>query len=121
MRNPNEILDRPYRDNGAYRVPEEYFSTLNKRIMDAVDAEEAKKRKPKIWQMPHFRYAAAASIAAMIMGLGALTYFGNDIDNAVKTATNTNETETMTDEYVKECMDYAMVDNNDVYMYVAEQ
>lgn len=121
MRNPNEILDRPYRNNGAYRVPEEYFSTLNKRIMDAVDAEEAKKRKSKVWLLPRFRYAVAASIAALVMGLGAMAYFSDDIDNSVKTATNANDAETVTDEYVKECMDYAMVDNNDVYMYVAEQ
>ncbi len=121
MRKPNEILDRPYHDNGAYRVPEEYFSTLNKRIMDAVDAEEEKKHKPKVWLMPHFRYAVAASVAALVVGIGALTYFGENIDNGVNTASNANETETVTDEYVKECMDYAMVDNNDVYMYVAEQ
>lgn len=44
MTRMNEILDKPYRDNGAYRVPEGYFSTLNKRIMDALP-EEQKQRK----------------------------------------------------------------------------
>ena len=39
MTRMNEILDKPYRDNGAYRVPEGYFSTLNKRIMDALPEE----------------------------------------------------------------------------------
>lgn len=29
--------------------------------------------------------------------------------------------EAITDEYVTEFMDYAMVDNNDVYLYLAEQ
>lgn len=126
MRKPNEILDRPYRDNGAYRVPEGYFNTLGQRIMDAVDAEEqtaattAKKQtKGRFILMPRIKYAAAACLTALLMGMGTLAYFAYDSNSTDMTAESSQTSES--EEYVKECMDYAMLDNNDVYMYVASQ
>ena len=60
MTRMNEILDKPYRDNGAYRVPEGYFSTLNKRIMDALPEEQKQRKGRHITLRLRFRYAAAA-------------------------------------------------------------
>lgn len=126
MRKPNEILDRPYHDNGAYRVPTGYFNTLGQRIMDAVDAEEKaaanampKQTKGRFILMPRIKYAAAACLTALLMGMGTLAYFAYDKNSTDITAESSQTTES--DEYVKECMDYAMLDNNDVYMYVANQ
>lgn len=48
MRKTDEILDRPYRDNGAYRVPEGYFSTLNKRIIDALPEDKPQRKGIRI-------------------------------------------------------------------------
>lgn len=128
MRKPNEILDRPYRDNGAYRVPKEYFNTLGQHIMDSVDAAEKAKAstvatplKHNFRIVPRIRYAAAACLTALMMGLGTLAYFAYDNNNSVTTAENESIQSAMSDDYVKECMDYAMLDNNDVYMYVASQ
>lgn len=126
MRKPNEILDRPYSDHGAYRVPEGYFNTLGQRIMAAVDAEEKaaanatkKQTKGRLILMPRIRHAAAACLTALLVGMGTLAYFAYDSDSTAMTAESSQTSET--DEYVKECMDYAMLDNNDVYMYVANQ
>lgn len=128
MRKPNEILDRPYRDNGAYRVPDEYFNTLGQRIMDSVDAAEKEKKtsatkhgKHVFRLTPRIRYAAAACLAGLFIGAGALTYFAHSDNNSATTAENASQQTTVSDDYVKECMDYAMLDNNDVYMYLADQ
>lgn len=60
MRRTDEILDKPYRDNGAYRVPEGYFSTLNKRITDALPEDKPKRKGALIAFLPRMKYAAAA-------------------------------------------------------------
>ena len=121
MTRMNEILDKPYRDNGAYRVPEGYFSTLNKRIMDALPEEQKQRKGRHITLRLRFRYAAAACMAGLIVGFGP--FFipnGNDAGTAALAASEA-QNDVITDDYVKECMDYAMVDDNDIYTYLAEQ
>ena len=121
MTRMNEILDKPYRDNGAYRVPEGYFSTLNKRIMDALPEEQKQRKGRQITLRLRFRYAAAACMAGLIVGFGAFfIHNGNDAGTAALAASEA-QNDVITDDYVKECMDYAMVDDNDIYTYLAEQ
>ncbi len=121
MRKTDEILDRPYRDNGAYRVPEGYFSTLNKRIIDALPEDKPQRKGIRITFLPRMKYAAAACISVAIMGAGALALHLNNPGNKAEPAMAKAQQEEITEEYVKEFMDYAMVDNNDVYLYLAEQ
>lgn len=121
MRKTDEILDRPYRDNGAYRVPEGYFSTLNKRIIDALPEDKPQHKGIRITFLPRMKYAAAACISVAIMGAGALALHLNNPGNKAEPAMAKAQQEEITEEYVKEFMDYAMVDNNDVYLYLAEQ
>lgn len=121
MRKTDEILDRPYRDNGAYRVPEGYFSTLNKRIIDALPEDKPQRKGLRITFLPRMKYAAAACISVAIMGAGALALHLNNPGNKAEPAMANAQQEEITEEYVKEFMDYAMVDNNDVYLYLAEQ
>ncbi len=121
MRTPNEILDKPYRDNGAYRVPEGYFSTLNKRIIDAIPEDKPQRKGGRILFMPRMKYAAAACFTAAIMGVGALAFHLHGSGKATITAATDTQQEAITDEYVADFMDYAMVDDKDVYLYLAEQ
>ena len=121
MRKTDEILDRPYRDNGAYRVPEGYFSTLNKRIIDALPEDKPQRKGIRITFLPRMKYAAAACISVAIMGAGALALHLINPGNKAEPAMAKAQQEEITEEYVKEFMDYAMVDNNDVYLYLAEQ
>lgn len=121
MRRTDEILDKPYRDNGAYRVPERYFSTLNKRITDALPEDKPKRKGALIAFLPRMKYAAAACTAAVIMGAGTWAFHLHDSGKAARMAAADTQQEAITDEYVTEFMDYAMVDNNDVYLYLAEQ
>lgn len=122
MTRKDEILNKPYSDNGAYRVPEGYFSTLNQRILDRLP-EEQPQAKAKVFRIrSRYKYAAAACMAGIIIGVGALFFHNHLNENAAQiAAVEAAETETISDEYMRECMDYAMVDNNDIYTYLAEQ
>ncbi|MDO4171484.1 MAG: hypothetical protein Q4E63_07710 [Prevotellaceae bacterium] len=121
MRKMEEILNKPYRDHGAYRVPEGYFDSLNRRVMDALpDGERQTPRGLRLWLTTKARYAAAACIAAAAMLAGTAVYYAHD-GAEQETVTAAIQQETMTDDYVQECMDYAMVDGNDLYSYLSEQ
>lgn len=102
-----------YCDKGAYRVPNGYFEELNRRIMKStVQASEAQAKKT-----PWFRYAVAASFSIMILGAGALMYsikMQNVGDMALY------DDEAITEQYVDDCMEYAMVDASDMYDYISD-
>lgn len=142
-----EILDRN-KSNNAYRVPEGYFSNLNARIMQSVkdaesttpvnatattpkDAKAAQKTTGGIFHLsPRYRYAVAAcfTVAIVIAGIVAFNYTPNNeeqsiVDNIDKIANNQqqNNNEMYSEEYQQECLEYAMVDNDDMYIYLAEQ
>lgn len=121
MRRTDEILDRPFKDSGAYRVPEGYFSTLNKRIMDSLPQQEEKKGRIRLAILTHKRYAAAACLVGALLGIGAMVFDAGNGREAQQMADSDALQETLSDEYVKECMDYAMLDNHDVYLYLADQ
>lgn len=121
MRRIDEILNKPFKDNGAYRVPEGYFSNLNKRIMDSLPQQEQKRKRMRFAIITHWKYAVAACITGILLGAGAIAFDTKQGEEAEQTAANEVMQETFSEEYVKECMDYAMVDNHDVYMYLAEQ
>ncbi len=121
MRNINEILDKKYVDNGAYKVPEGYFDTLGQRIMDRLPAEE-KAVATKVEMKPRhgWRYAAAASVAALVVGIGAWMYT-DTMQQAEEVMAQTDEMEqvTFSDEYIQDAMEYAMLDDDDIYEYIA--
>ncbi len=121
MKRLDEILDNPRRGNGAYRVPEGYFDTLNKRIMDSLPAEEKQPARTLFVSLPRLRYAAAACLVGVVLGVGALAFHYNSDTGDTQLAQTPAQQGALSEEYIKECMDYAMLDKDDVYMYLAEQ
>lgn len=109
------ILDVPYVSHGEYRVPEGYFATLNDRIMQQIPDESNKKHL--VFITPRMRYAVAACISGLIICTGTLGYFMHNKDTQIA-ASNISE-EIIIDQYTSDCMDYAMVDKDDYYKYLA--
>ena len=108
-RNIGDIINKPYVDNGAYRVPEGYFDDLKKQLV-------ADKVKKTHWA----RYAVAASITAVIIAAGTLTYF-NHAENNTQLANSEVQEEVLSEQYVNDCLEYAMVDDADIYTYLAAE
>lgn len=121
MRRTDEILNRPFENNGAYNVPEGYFSTLNRRIMDSLPQQKEKPKSMRLAILTHWKYAVAACLTGVILGIGNIVFHFEKGEKTAQATGNEVHNETISDEYVDEFMDYAMINNHDVYQYLAEQ
>lgn len=117
----NINLDK-YEDRGQFKVPEGYFDTLADRIMANIpEAPKQKKSATIISLNTRLKYAVAAAIVGAVIGGTTIRLYqqGTSIAKIDKTEV-TNNSETYSDEYVNDYIDYAMVDDNDIYEYLSE-
>lgn len=121
--NIDEIINKPYTSHGEFKVPDGYFDTLQQRIMASIPEETAStKKKPIILRMPtRLKYAAAACLTGLIVCGGAFTFNAHRHSSDIATTQQVAQQEVVSDSYAQQCMDYAMVDDADVYNYLAEQ
>ena len=121
----NINLDK-YEDRGQFKVPEGYFDTLADRIManipEAPKQEKQKKSAKIISLNTRLKIAVAAAIVgAVICGTTVRLYQqGTKIANLDTNTEMTNNSETYGEEYVNDYIDYAMVDDTDIYEYISE-
>ena len=116
-----------YNDRGQFKVPEGYFDTLADRIManitEAPKQEEKQKKSAKIISLnTRLKIAVAAAIVgAVICGTTVRLYQqGTKIANLDTNTEMTNNSETYGEEYVNDYIDFAMVDDTDIYEYISE-
>lgn len=115
-----------------FKTPEGYFDTLSDRIMARIDEEEAKtaeektesaqvarvvsmkqKKSSVISYTIRWAVAAAACLALVFIGVD---YFG--VENKT-IAHNQTIAEEYDDEYGEDMISYSMMDESDVYCYLA--
>ena len=122
----NVNLDK-FTDKGQYKVPEGYFDTLADRIManipEAPIQEKKQKKSAKIISLnTRVKIAVAAAIAGALISSITVRLYQQDkklADVNTKTEMTTNS-ETYGEEYVNDYIDYAMVDEDDIYKYLSE-
>ncbi len=121
----NVNLDK-FTDKGQYKVPEGYFDTLADRIMANIPEtpkQEEKKKSAKIISLnTRVKIAVAAAIAGALISSVTIRLYQQDkklADVNTKTEMTTNS-ETYGEEYVNDYIDYAMVDEDDIYKYLSE-
>lgn len=122
----NVNLDK-FTDKGQYKVPEGYFDTLADRIManipETPKQEEKQKKSAKIISLnTRVKIAVAAAIAGALISSVTIRLYQQDkklADVNTKTEMTTNS-ETYGEEYVNDYIDYAMVDEDDIYKYLSE-
>lgn len=122
----NVNLDK-FTDKGQYKVPEGYFDTLADRIManipEAPIQEKKQKKSAKIISLnTRVKIAVAAAIAGALISSVTVRLYQQDKKLAdVNTKTEMTTTpETYGEEYVNDYIDYAMVDEDDIYKYLSE-
>ena len=122
----NVNLDK-FTDKGQYKVPEGYFDTLADRIManipETPKQEEEKKKSAKIISLnTRVKIAVAAAIVGALISSVTIRLYQQETKLAeVNTKTEmTNNSETYGEEYVNDYLDYAMVDEDDIYKYLSE-
>lgn len=115
-----------YNDKGQFKVPEGYFDTLADRIManipEAPKQEKQKKTAKIISLNTRVKIAVAAAIVGAIISGTTIRLYqqGTKIADLNTNTEKSNSSETYGEEYVNDYIDYAMVDDTDIYEYISE-
>ena len=115
-----------------FKTPEGYFDTLSDRIMARIDEEETKTAEEKAETVQvaevvslkqkktsvinyaiRWAVAAAACLALVFVGVD---YFGEENKSIAQNQTVAEEYD---DEYAEDMISYSMMDESDVYCYLA--
>ena len=117
-----------YNDRGQFKVPEGYFDTLADRIM--ANIPEAPKQETQKTQMrtkifslnTGIKYGIAAAIVGAIISVTTIRLYhqGTSMASLETNTEMTNGSETYSEEYVNDYIEYAMVDDNDIYEYLSD-
>lgn len=103
----------------SFKVPEGYFDTLCDRVMQQLPEKKPIRRTliPWIWQ-----YAAVAVVGVIVCATLVIPHFRQESDDKVAKANVVQEIEQAyyDDEYISDALDYAMVDNNEIALYLTE-
>ena len=118
-------LQARFGKENPFRVPEGYFDQLTDRVMAQLPEREQQAeqislsdRHPKsrlVALRPWF-YAAACTIAVVVMGVTFLSHDSAEEQPLASTSTTTN-TES---QYIDDAADYVMLDNAEIYACLAE-
>ena len=103
-----------------FKVPEDYFDKLTERVMEQIPENDqiSNKKVNKIRRL--FPYAAAASVVAVAIGIGAYLKFSEsklpvqEQTQKAQVAQTNNEKQA-----IEEVADYIMYDDNDLYAYIS--
>lgn len=116
MDNVDSNIRKRVSQENPFKVPEGYFDSLTKRVMDNA-IEHAIEERPK------FSIFVKISVCAVAACVAGLVFFMIPTDDSVLVSNLTSETsEEMVvydEDYQKDVMNYAMLDNDDVYAYLA--
>lgn len=115
----NDIFDKKQLEQNPFRVPEGYFDSLNKRIMDNVAKQSEKPAKVTKVHMHVLRWAAACA-CVLIVGASALIFTFKDTDTP-KVPETAQQTITTSEDAFNQAADYTMLDNHDMYQMLAEE
>lgn len=103
----------------VFKVPEDYFDNLTDRIMANIPAEETnvisinKSKKPSVWM----RWTSVAACATVAL-VGAIAYMNNN-NSGLESGANDLVAISEDIEYQEDVMEYSMLDEHDVYSYLA--
>ena len=106
-----------------FRVPEGYFDNLTAQVMSNLP-EQPKRRAKSVFMRPAF-YAVAASVCALLIA-GAAWTWSQSAEVSSPTAVQAKavvaqpQQQDASGEYMEEAADYMMLDNHEIYAYLAE-
>lgn len=106
-----------------FRVPEGYFDNLTAQVMSNLP-EQPKRRAKSVFMRPAF-YAVAASVCALLIA-GAAWMWSPSVEVSSPTAVQAKavvaqpQQQDASGEYMEEAADYMMLDNHEIYAYLAE-
>ena len=103
-----------------FRVPEGYFDNLTAQVMQQLP-EQPQRRAKSVFMRPVF-YAAASVCALLVAGAAWMWHAEADSTSAtpVQAQADVQSQQDANGEYLEEAADYMMLDNHEIYSYLAE-
>ena len=122
MEQEEKILMEQFGRQNPFRVPEGYFDSLTERVMTQLPERVVKQqteRKPKsrLVALRPWLYAAACFAAVAVLGL---TYHFRQAETTQQVAATEITAPAPDNSYVDDAADYAMLDNVEIYAYLAD-
>lgn len=124
MENEEEYLINKMGKKTPFTVPEGYFDQFAERLMDQLP--DSKPKKAIVYRLRPWLYAA---MFAGLLGWSASLFFSNDLTDADKQKlaaaaaqqpTTETTAQTYSDNYIEDAANYAMIDNEEIYAYLAD-
>lgn len=117
MKNIDYILENSQDAKKAFKVPEGYFDSLTERVMQSIPQEQ---QNAKVVAMrPRRAWSWAAACACMLIaGATAFLYIDKERSNDRYFE---NSIASQSDDAVNQAADYVMMDNQDMYLLLAEE
>lgn len=107
--------------SNPFKVPEGYFDTLCDRVMAQLPEQQKPIRRtliPRLW-----RYAAVLVVGVVGSACLLIPHLKGGQDNQLAQTDVVEDSEVgyyYDDDYFSDALDYAMVDNNEIAMYLTE-
>ena len=112
MENEEKYIREKVGQKNPFTVPEGYFDQLTSQVMSQLPE---RRQESRVVQLRKWFYAAACVAAVAVMGL-TFHFHQQAEDQAVVASVDTN----IENSYIDEVADYAMLDNSEIYAYLAE-
>lgn len=125
MENEERYIKEKIGDKSPFRVPEDYFDQLASRVMSQLPEQQelSKKsmqqprRQARLVALRPWLYAAACVIAIVVLTL--TLHFHQRVAEPLEQPIAAVSTP-VDDEYIDDVADYVMLDNTEIYAYLAE-
>ena len=121
-------LQKEYGTQRPFTVPENYFSELSSRVMAQIPTEEQKETvKPRRTMVHYLRPLAAAAMTIGVVLVGFLAYHEFDGGQGKQSlagshlAQGAHEASASSEDDFDQAADYFMIDESDMYAYLASE
>jgi hypothetical protein len=124
-----EIKER-FGQVNPFRVPDGYFDQLTERVMSQLPEREqtaehvslsSSRPKSRLVALRPWMYAAACTVAAVFMGVALYFHQTKEEQTLANADVNASASTTNTEsQYIDEYADYVMLDNAEIYAYLAD-
>ena len=120
MMNEEMYIQEKVGKRNPFRVPEGYFDNLTAQVMQQLP-EQPQRRAKSVFMRPVF-YAAASVCALLVAGAAWMWHAEADSTSAtpVQAHAEVLSQQDANGEYLEEAADYMMLDNHEIYSYLAE-
>ena len=115
MENEEKYIREKLGHTNPFRVPEGYFDQLTSQVMSQLPE---RCQKSRVISLRKWYYAAACVAAVAIMGFTFL--FHQEAEGGEQPVVASVETNNIDNSYIDDAADYAMLDNSEIYAYLAD-